>query len=206
MNILKIRHLACAAALASCAGLANADLVALIDGNDCSGVFGQGFDNCKIPAQYDPNESPVIIKFAPNANGGLSVDAINSLFPSIDGSEFSFSNLGAGLGTGTWTYTPGAGDPGINWFVAKAANNFNLFSNLGDPLSDAWITPLNQQGEPRDLSHITFYDTASSSSSSSSSSGIGSGNVPEPGSSGLAIVGMGLLAATLWLRRRSDKT
>lgn len=64
MNILKIRHLACAAALASFAGLANADLVALIDGNDCSGRFGQGFDR-KIPAQYDPNESPVIIKFAP---------------------------------------------------------------------------------------------------------------------------------------------
>ena len=32
-------------------------------GNDCSGVFGQGFANCKIPARIDPNESPIIIKF-----------------------------------------------------------------------------------------------------------------------------------------------
>ena len=43
--------------------MASATLIATIAGNDCAGVFGQGFANCKIPGQYDPNQSPVIIKF-----------------------------------------------------------------------------------------------------------------------------------------------
>ena len=43
--------------------IASADFIQTFPGNDCSGVFGQGFANCKIPANIDPNESPIIIKF-----------------------------------------------------------------------------------------------------------------------------------------------
>ena len=108
--------------------------------NDCSGVFGQGFANCKIPSKFDPNESPIIIKF--NFSDGVpgAIEINSGLFPTIDGSEFSFDFTGDGA-TGTWTYNPGAGDPGINFFVAKGGPDFNLFSNLGDPLSDDWFTP-----------------------------------------------------------------
>lgn len=192
MKLYSKWHLAVAAVLASIGGSASAAFVAQIAGNDCSGVFGQGFSNCKIPSQYDPKESPVVIKF----NGNLQVDEINtSLFPTIDGSEFTFSNLGAGNGTGTWTYTPGPGDPGINWFVAKASDNFNLFDTQ-NPNSHSWITPLDSHGNPRTLSHLTFYDTGGG--------GPSSGQVPEPGSSGLALLGVGLLGATFWLRRRNS--
>ena len=102
-------------------------------------MFGQGFANCKIPANIDPNESPIIIKFDFGPDG-VTFEINSGLFPTIDGSEFSFDFTGDGA-TGTWTYTPGAGDPGINFFVAKGGPNFNLFSNLGDPLTDDWFTP-----------------------------------------------------------------
>lgn len=140
--------------------LANADFIATIDGNDCAGVFGQGFENCKIPANYDPNQSPVIIKFDYDDNGNLSDISINSLFPTIDGSEFDIVFGPGGSGTGTWTYTPGPGDPAIHFFVAKGGPlGFNLFSNLGDPNSDSYYTPNTPAGKPAGLSHITFYDS-----------------------------------------------
>ena len=111
---------------------------------------------------------------------------INSgLFPTIDGSEFSFDFTGEGA-TGTWTYNPGAGDPGINFFVAKGGPGFNLFSNLGDPLTDDWFTPDNPGGNPAGLSHLSFYDTD------------GNG-VPEPTT--LLLLGAGLFAAG-FVRRR----
>ena len=167
--------------------MASAALVDTIEGNDCAGVFGQGFSNCVIPSQYDPNETPVIIKF--NFSGGdFTVDEINSgLFPTIDGSEFSFTATGEG-GIGTWTYNPGADDPLINFFVAKGGPNFNLFSNLGDPNSDDWSTPINSaNNQPFGLSHLTFYDEG------------GGGQVPEPTT--LLLLGAGLFAAG-YARRR----
>jgi hypothetical protein len=197
MQSAPLKKMMLAAALAAFTGLANANFVELIPGNDCSGVFGTGFANCKIPTRFDPNESPIIIKFNVDDDGKFLAPEINgTLFPTITGSEFTFSDLDSDLGTGTWTYTPGAGDPAIHWFVAKAANNFNLFSNLGDPNSDSWVTPLNQHDQPRGLSHISFFDTGSSPGGDSRS-------VPEPSSSGLAVLGIGLLGATFWKRRRS---
>ncbi|HEY1393518.1 MAG TPA: PEP-CTERM sorting domain-containing protein, partial [Methylibium sp.] len=43
-----------------------------------------------------------------------------------------------------------------------------------------------------------------STSSTSSSSGISSTGVPEPNSSSLALLGLGLLAASFWVRRRTQ--
>jgi hypothetical protein len=164
---------------------ASATLIGTIEGNDCAGVFGQNFGDCRIPAQYDPNQTPIIIKI--DASGAFEINS--ALFPSIDGSEFDIDITGQG--TGTWTYTPGAGDPLINFFVAKGGPNFNLFSNLGDPNADLWFTPTNPaNGQPFGLSHLSFYDTT------------GGGKVAEPATLGL--LGLGLLGFALARRRRSS--
>ncbi|MGH8714207.1 MAG: PEP-CTERM sorting domain-containing protein [Casimicrobiaceae bacterium] len=180
------------AGIAAWPTLANADFIATIDGNDCAGVFGQGFENCKVPEIYDTNQSPVIIKFDYDDNGDLSDTSINSgLFPTITGTEFSIIFGAGGSGIGTWTYTPGAGDPAIHFFVAKGGPlGFNLFSNLGDANSDSYYTPDTPAGKPAGLSHITFYD-----------SGGPLNQVPEPAP--LALLGVGALALLTSYRRRN---
>jgi PEP-CTERM motif len=161
--------------------MASAALIATIPGNDCAGEFGQNFADCAIPAQFDPNQTPIIIKFDFNEDGIITTVEINSaLFPSIDGDEFDFTFTGTG--TGSWLYTPGAGDPGINFFVAKGGPNFNLFDNPGDPNSDDFFAPTNPNtGTPFGLSHLSFYDTTNG------------GKVPEPTT--MLLLGAALFAA-----------
>ena len=154
------------------------------DGNDCSGVFGQGFGNCKIPANIDPDQSPIIIKF--NFNDGVpgAVEINSGLFPSINGSEFILDFDDPEGKSGTWTYTPapGTGDPGVTFWVAKGGPNFNLFTDDSGlaVMTGTWFTPLNPGGNQAALSHIDFYDT----------SGGGPVQVPAPGT--LVILGIGL--------------
>jgi hypothetical protein len=173
--------------LSAFSSIASADFIQTFPGNDCAGTFGQPFANCKIPANIDENQSPIIIKFDLNADGTFSTEINSGLFPTIDGSEFSFDFSG-NAATGTWTYNPGAGDPLINFFTAKGGNFFNLFSNLGDPNSDDWLTPTNPNNQrPFGLSHLAFYDTG------------GGGQVPEPTT--LLLLGAGLFAAGFARRR-----
>lgn len=132
----------------------------LIPGNDCAGVFGRGFSNCRVPG----NGSPSIIKF----DDDLDVEEISVNYPTIDGTEFMFSGLGTDNATGTWTYTPdnlGVGeDPAVKFWAAKAGPEFYLFYMTAVDIQDRsiaesvttgeWETPLGAE-----LSHITFYDT-----------------------------------------------
>ena len=173
------------AALMALASATSATLVATISGNDCAGVFGQGFEDCSV------NGSPVIIKFDGYGEGSFSNIEINSsLFPTIDGSEFSFDIPFPDGSLGDWTYVPGDGDPAITFFVAKGGPNFNLFSVDGGGLSGTWNTPTNSNnGNFYGLSHLTFYDTEGPTPPT---------GLPEPGT--LLLLG-GALAA-LSLRRR----
>ena len=197
----KVRQLGAVAFIAAvsgwislAAGPANATTIQVNDtfpGSDCSGLFGQGFDNCKIPITFDPNQSPVIIKFGFGDEAGLV--QISSAFPTITGSEFAFTISGNGS-SGSWTYTPGDGDPGITFWVAKGGNFFNLFTDSsGNPVtSGTWLTPLNPANEQRfGLSHLTFYDTG----------GRPPTEIPEPGT--LLLAGAALAALGMMRRRRT---
>lgn len=148
-------------------------------GNDCSGYFGTGFDSCTIFINSNGEKielSPVIAKYGSD----LTLSETNgTVFPSVDGTEFSFTNTTTSNKTGTWNYTPGAGDPGTRYWATKAGNNFRLFWEvqssavasggacdvtdvytlgcLNEALTTTtgdWTTPSNKS-----LSHITFYDT-----------------------------------------------
>ncbi len=163
------------------------------DGNDCSGVFGQGFENCEI------NGSPIIAKYD-NEDGSVE---INSIFPSVDGSEFTFD----GTSTGSWSYTQGADDPDVRYWVAVGGPNFRLHYMVADA-NDAmcagsasaicldlalvvtggdYSTPINPNNQrPYGLSHLSFYDTMGTT-------------VPEPSS--IALVLMGLAGLGLARRR-----
>ncbi len=193
-------HLAIAAALASLAGAASSAEYPLLysEANDCAGLFSNpnGFASCRIPAGIDPMQSPIIIKFGYDKDTGLFTPTINTaLFPSIDGTEFTLTPTGNDYTTGIWTYHPGSNDPEIHWFVAKAGNDFKLYNNPGDPDSDSWETPVGQRGQPLGLSHLSFYGSGGLLSASV---------VPEPNSSGLALLALGLVGASLAVRRRSD--
>ena len=190
-----------------------------IAGNDCSGFFGTGFEACTIFAEdeagNDVELSPVIAKYDFDDDGNLEKTETNSLYPSIDGSEFSWT--GADGTSGTWTYTPDdANDPGVRYWVAKGGPVFLLhwvvdndavaaggacenpsFFNLAC-LEEAlvveegtWSTPLRTSSARFGLSHLTFYDTA-----------VPPTDVPEPATLGL--LGIGLLGAGYWARRRRD--
>lgn len=158
-----------------------------VEGNDCVGVFsglsGSGFNYCSVlPNDADEELSPIIVKFGTDDDGnitGVEVDdmghqAINALYPSVTGDEWSFTGGGE---DGTFQYNPGEGDPAVRYWAAKAGSAFNLhFYVDGNPdacsanplgidcLSLATVIPTGvdipwHTGNGNNLSHLSFYDT-----------------------------------------------
>jgi hypothetical protein len=179
-------------------------------GNDCAGFFGSGFDSCTIfinEAGQKIELSPVIAKFNQDL---LLEEANNTVFPSIDGSEWTFNNTGTDNSTGDWAYTPGLDDPGIRYWAEKSANQFTLFWDVDQALIDngncstdsidnnytltclsaanvvsagSWVTT-----GLKELSHLTFYDSVEPTL------------VPEPSTFALFITGF--MGAGWMIRRR----
>lgn len=167
---------------------ATVDLVtAILDGNDCSGYFGTGFESCEIFQAADGTSvqmSPVIAKL--DAEDPDDNEFNTDEFPTIseDASEFAGTDLSGS--SGTWSYTPGAGDPAIRFWAAKGGPDFKLFwgvdssettatcndTNTGsvnfnvaclekavtqDQLAAGQFTWSTPNGES--ISHLTFYDS-----------------------------------------------
>lgn len=145
--------------------------------NDCSGYFGQGFDECEIshvPTINSPVFATVMGKFdteKPSDNDFTTDSFANDwTFNGTNSNELDNAN------SGSWTYS-GAAYPGISFWVAKGGNEGfilnwmvsqdNVTNNncqVGNEFSisclsvsiavtsGSWAAP-----NPHNLSHISFY-------------------------------------------------
>jgi hypothetical protein len=215
--------------------------------NDCAGFFngpdkefGTGFSACEIFITTGENGetetiklSPVIAKFNATLDRPPAEEDINTAkYPTVDGNEWTFSNTANSNGTGEFTYNPGTDDPGMKFWVAKSANDFNLFWDVDQSFIDdltcvgglnqtqtnynldcllaanvvtsgAWETEPGGGGNPRELSHLTFYNTKAPCIPGTPGCGGGEEEVPEP--SMLALLGIGLLSGLLARRRFTNQ-
>ncbi|MGD8931553.1 MAG: VPLPA-CTERM sorting domain-containing protein [Chromatiales bacterium] len=178
--------------------------------NDCPTYFGDGdFSSCNIEGL-----SPVIAKFEyENESFTISSEDINTLYPSIDGSEFTLTpDLNSDeANTGSWLYAPDdQADPSVRFWVAKSSTDFRLFWEVStadatgvcatnpyiiDCLDAALVVTSGTWStvDEKGLSHITFYDTGAPVSP-----------VPLPAAAwlfGAALLGMAGIA-----RRRTKRT
>ena len=166
--------------------IASAAFIETFAGNDCAGVFGTPFADCKMPARIDPNETPIIIKydFGPD---GVTFEINSALFPTIDGSEFSFDFDGGGA-TGTWTYTPGAGDPGDQFLCREGWTRLQPLQQPGRSTVRRLVQHRMNPGGNRLWTCRTCRSTTRTG-----------GQVPEPTT--LLLLGAGLFAAGFARRR-----
>jgi hypothetical protein len=175
-----VRMLAAAAVVAVVsAGSALAlpySLVKVYDpGNDCSGVFGQGFENCE-----SPDGSPIIAKY--DVGNAQPWTLNTSVFPGLVNSMFTMTFTDGK--SGTWSYNGTTGVK-ITSFVLKAGSAFAYYK-MNTPSASfsniAWST--SDLGN-KNLSHFSAYDTVAP--------------VPLPAS---GILMLGVIGGIAALRRR----
>ena len=95
--------------------------------NDCAGFFGDNFSMCDVGHGLDPSQdvSPIVAKYETPDDGTANyIEEINSLFPTVDGTEFGLGGATGASASGTWSYAQGAGDPDIRYWAAKSATSF----------------------------------------------------------------------------------
>lgn len=140
---------------------------------------------------------------------------------SLFGGNFTFTLAGPVGGATSGTYTLSATDDNggvtapnfpiaLDFLVAvKASDRYALYL-FDDAAFDgsgggSWaINYENNGNQIPGLSHLQVYVREGSSTSTSSTTGGTSGNIPEPSSSGLVFLGLGLVAASFWTRRRAN--
>lgn len=174
---------------ASTAQAATTPMSADLPGNDCSGFFGTGFNNCNIFFEDENGNktllSPVIAKYGivededdPDFGEFKVLETNTSVFPSIDGGEFTVNHdtTDPEGGSGDWTYNPLGDDPAVKYWVVKQGNAFTLFWEVltqalndepgvcDDPYNLACLQlaqPLLAGSWTGAFSHITWYDSTS---------------------------------------------
>ncbi|TGD61786.1 VPLPA-CTERM sorting domain-containing protein [Tabrizicola sp. WMC-M-20] len=155
MTLMKSMALAVAFALgggvASAATIEYKDYTGRPTPNDCSGVFGQGFDECE-----DPRGSPVIAKW------DIDEDKweINSMFSDVLSSMFTVKIISDT--TGNWTYDPGTCTlcTVVTSFVIKTGAGFRWYYTDPKEAIYSGVWDVSDLGRGQGISHITFYDTA----------------------------------------------
>jgi len=200
-------------------GAANAVTISRdFSGNDCSGFFGSPFPACTIfvnDGGVDIELSPVIAKYDWDDDGFgnheiTQIETNDTVFPSVDGTEYSFSNVTTTdeAKTGDWDYSPAGADPGTRYWAVKAGDQFRLYwdvdasaiaSGGACDVADLYVLGCLDAANVvtsgdwdtaggltagKGLSHITFYDTEI---------------IPIPAAAWLFGSALGLLG---WMRRR----
>jgi hypothetical protein len=176
-------------ALGSRAEAALVQINGIFSGNECGGQGG--FSNCYATQQgtqqgapTDPLllGSPTVYKRNSAGNQPTGAEDISTMFPSVDGNEFSITYAGSNNQL-SFTYTPGGGDPDLHYIAISQAGGFALFFDSSPITGGVFALSTYFPNNPG-WSHITFFDTGSNN------------RVPEPGTLGLlgvALLGVGLL-------------
>lgn len=180
------RVLAAAAALALMAPVAQAatiDFVERFEGNDCSGTFGTGFENCT----YD--KSPIIAKIEfDDKTGTTKLEMNTKVFPGLTADMFSATTVGNSV-TFSFDTTAFGGGLGVllRYVVLKNGPGFDLFkvSEPGFTFTNFTLTSSVSKG----ISHISFYDTMAP--------------IPLPAAGWLMLAGLGGLVAVRRRRRKA---
>ncbi len=162
--------------------------------NECKDATG--FSNCyAFPDgttgawRDDLAGSPAIFKYGVNDAGGVETDK-STLFPTIDGSEFTVNYL-SGDNSLSFAYDQGSGDPVIHYFAIFQAGTTRLFHD-SDPITSGNIALSDYYPRNPGYSHITFFDT-------------GTPAVPEPATWAMMLLGFGFVGGAMRSAKRRQR-